>query len=133
MNSNKSKRRYDLLSEDGEVLGCYTGTAPCQAASKAASKGHSKIYLRDKKKKKIHVYDGKMEPLRDEEHTRFTIEKGISHKPVIRKRGTKNDDSVTPEYAAMEQDCYETDPEQCGTKPHCRLHQNGACYWPDAE
>lgn len=52
------KRYFVLLDEKGNELGIYTGRIPRQAALKAANKGYTKIILRERGTKKLHIYQG---------------------------------------------------------------------------
>lgn len=52
------KRYFVLLDDKGNELGIYTGRIPRQAALKAANKGYTKIILRERGTKKLHIYQG---------------------------------------------------------------------------
>lgn len=53
------KRYFALRDENGNEIGIFAGKQPRQAALKAANRGHTKIKLRERGTKKVHVFEGK--------------------------------------------------------------------------
>ena len=53
----------------------YTGGSPGQAARKAATRGHTEIYMRDRKNGKIRQYEGSIEMVKKRSDTKWA-EKG---------------------------------------------------------
>lgn len=54
----REKKNFGLLNEAGEEIGTFTGAQPRDAALKAASRGFTKIILREKGSKKLHFFMG---------------------------------------------------------------------------
>ena len=54
----KKKRNFSLLDENNNEIGVYKGRQPRDAALKAATRGHTKIRLREHGTNKVHVFEG---------------------------------------------------------------------------
>ncbi len=80
------KRYFVLLDENGNELGVFTGRQPRQAALKAATRGYTKIRLRERGTKKIHVYEGKRVKVPAPENAPAWMGKEV-WKPVVKKIG----------------------------------------------
>jgi Non-histone chromosomal protein MC1 len=51
-------RHFALSDQSGTEIGVFTGRSPRQAALKVANRGYTKITLRERGTKKLHLFDG---------------------------------------------------------------------------
>jgi hypothetical protein len=83
-------RNFVLRNEDGSEHGVFTGTAPRQAALKAANRGSGTkkkpeiIQLRERGTKKVHVFKGWKEIVKAPENRPSWMSEKIS-KPFVKK------------------------------------------------
>ena len=83
-------RNFVLRNEDGSEHGVFTGTAPRQAALKAANKGKGTkknpeiIQLRERNTKKVHIFKGWKEIVKAPENRPSWMPEKIS-KPFVKK------------------------------------------------
>jgi hypothetical protein len=65
MARDDEKKNYALrTSKDGREVAVFSGRQPRQAALKAATRGYTDIYLREKGTKKLHHFKGAREKVR---------------------------------------------------------------------
>jgi len=83
-----AQTRYFALrtSEKGKESAVFTGSAPRQAALKAASRGHNDIYLRERGSKKLHRFRGSRRKVRAPENKPEWMADTV-WKPNVRKLG----------------------------------------------
>jgi hypothetical protein len=78
------KRNFALRDAEGNEVHVFAGTAPRQAALKAATRGFTDIRLREKGTKKVHVYQGERKQVQKPKKAPTWMPKKI-WKPSVRK------------------------------------------------
>ncbi len=85
--AKKGKKRYFVLLDDkGNEIGVFTGRQPRQAALKAATRGYTKIRLRERGTNKIHIYQGSRKKVPAPANAPEWMGKEV-WKPVVKKVG----------------------------------------------
>ncbi|OPY49856.1 MAG: Chromosomal protein MC1c [Methanosaeta sp. PtaU1.Bin112] len=80
------KRNFALRDAEGNETSVFAGTAPRQAALKAATRGFTDIRLREKGTKKVHVFQGERKLIQRPKKAPAWMPKKI-WKPSVKKIG----------------------------------------------
>ncbi|MCK9564808.1 MAG: non-histone chromosomal MC1 family protein [Methanothrix sp.] len=78
------KRNFVLRDAEGNENGVFTGTAPRQAALKAATRGFTDIRLRERGTKKVHVFQGNRKQIKSPKRAPAWMPQKI-WKPSVKK------------------------------------------------
>ncbi|MGB5100911.1 MAG: non-histone chromosomal MC1 family protein [Methanothrix sp.] len=78
------KRNFALRDPEGNEISVFTGTAPRQAALKAATRGFTDIRLRERGTKKVHVFQGNRKQIKSPKLAPAWMPKKI-WKPSVKK------------------------------------------------
>lgn len=79
-------RNFALRDAEGNEIGVFAGTAPRQAALKAATRGFTDIRLRERGTKKVHVFQGNRKQIKKPKKAPAWMPKKI-WKPTVKKIG----------------------------------------------
>jgi hypothetical protein len=80
------KRNFALRDAEGNETSVFAGTAPRQAALKAATRGFTDIRLREKGTKKVHLFQGERKLIQRPKKAPAWMPKKI-WKPIVKKIG----------------------------------------------
>jgi hypothetical protein len=80
------KRNFALRDAEGNETSVFAGTAPRQAALKAATRGFTDIRLRERGTKKVHVFQGERKLIKRPKKAPAWMPKKI-WKPTVKKMG----------------------------------------------
>lgn len=80
------KRNYALRDAKGKETHVFAGTAPRQAALKAATRGFTDIRLREKGTKKVHIFQGERKQVQRPKKAPSWMPQKI-WKPCVKKIG----------------------------------------------
>ena len=89
----KEMRNFALRDKDGNEIGIFRGTAPRQAALKAANRGHTDIRLRERGTKKVHVFSGERRQIDKTKNAPAWMPDKI-WKPFVKKVGVEKLEEV---------------------------------------
>jgi hypothetical protein len=87
--AEKEMRNFALRDENGNEIGIFKGKAPCQAALKAANRGHTDIKLCERGTKKLHIFTGEKVQVDKPKGAPAWMPDKI-WKPVVKKVGVEN-------------------------------------------
>jgi hypothetical protein len=87
--AEKEMRNFALRDKEGNEIGVFRGTAPRQAALKAANRGYTDIRLRERGTKKVHIFTGERKQVNKPKGGPSWMPDKI-WKPFVKKIGTEN-------------------------------------------